>query len=736
MTEKIPKDYRQEGRELATMDVDTRLKHAREIVDELGPRFDAEVCALVLGALDQADGVAQKSWLAVLPHTPNSAWLRAQLLWDHSEVAAAWHDFYSFRVNCNPFDLLAWSRALAASGDTEQAIKQLRLALFQGVGHTFFARAETLVQKLAASGGSNLRRCKIAILGSSTTSFLVPVLRALCLRDRINAEFHEAPYGSIEQEVWSEKSGLADFRPGIVLFATHWRDLGLETVTKDEQSWVAQFLEERKQQWSRLTERFACQIIQPSVDYPAHESYGRLAGTLPGGRTRLIDTLNLRMREAAFPNVSVLDAAAVQRDVGNQRWQDDLAWVRYRQHPSLEALPDLAESYVAIVRAVLGMARKVLVADLDNTLWGGIIGEDGIDGIKIGPDSHEGEAYLAVQQYLLELQCRGILLAVCSKNNPEDARLPFLRHPQMVLKLEDFAAFRANWEDKVTNLRAIAQELCLGLDSFVFLDDNPVECEWVRSQLPEVAVVEVGNPPLSTLRRLDRARYFEALSLSGEDLARADQYRVEAQRKTLFSSSVSLHDFLEKLQMEAAVEEVTAKNLARVTQLVNKTNQFNLTTRRYTEAQVRQIAEDPSCWIRAFRLADRMGSYGLIGVLICRPSQGAAWEIDTWLMSCRVLGREMEKFMLDRLIEAASQRGISHIEGTYLPTAKNGLVKDLYDLLGFDRVKELGKAGIRYRLKVLAIWTSRAGHIRNSNMSPTANLTSGSVAPAAPVLPA
>lgn len=712
------------------------LKRSREIVDDLGPGFDADVCALMLGALDQAHDVAQKSWLAALPHTPNAAWLRAQLLPDNSDVASAWHDFYSFRVPRNPFDLLAWSRALEATGDNEQAIKQLRLALFQGVGHTFFARAETLVQKLAVSAHSSLRYCKIAIVGSSTTSFLLPVLRALCFRDRINAEFYEAPYGSIEQEIWNGKSGLADFHPGVVVLARHWRDLGLEAITKDEQTWITQFIDELKQQWSRLTDRFACQIIESSFDYPAHESYGGLAGLLPGGRRSLIATLNLRMREAVLPNVSILDVAAVQRDVGNQRWQDDLAWVRYRQHPSLEALPDLAESQMAIVRAALGMSRKVLVTDLDNTLWGGIVGEDGLDGIKIGPDSHEGEAYLALQKYLLELQRRGILLAVCSKNNPEDARLPFLRHPQMAVKLEDFAAFRANWEDKATNLRIIAQELSLGLDSFVFLDDNPVECEWVRSELPEVAVLEVENPPLNTLRRLDRARYFEALSLSREDLARADQYRVEAQRKSLFSASASLEEFLDSLQMEAAVEEVTAKNLARVTQLINKTNQFNLTTRRYTEAQVGQIAEDPDCWIRAFRLSDRMGSYGLIAVLICRSaSQLATWEIDTWLMSCRVLGREMEKFMLDRLLEAASDRGISHLEGAYLPTAKNGLVKELYDQLGFDRVAELGGCDIRYQLKMSAARATGASHVRNAIVSSTANPTSGPAAHVTPVLP-
>lgn len=703
--------YIAECRELPRLNEEVRLGRAREIVIALESSHAPEICGLLLGALEQCGEITQKTWLATLPQTPNSAWLRTQILANNSDVLSAWANFFSFRVERNPFDLLAWSRALAEAGDHEQAVKQLRLALSQGVDQTFFARAETLVQKLAALTRSNVRHARIAVLGSSTTSFLVPVLRALCLRDGIDAEFYEAPYGSIEQELWADDSGLTTFRPGIVMLAMHWRDLGLEAVTKNEQSWISEFIEERKRQWARLTDLFACHVIQPSFDYPAIESYGRLASAIPGGRTHLIDVLNLRMGEAALPNVTILDVAAVQRAIGNQRWQDDLTWVRYRQHPSLDALPDLAESYMATVRAVLGLTKKVLVADLDDTLWGGIIGEDGLDGIKIGPDSHEGEAYLALQRYMLELQRRGVLLAVCSKNNPEDARLPFHRHPHMALKLEDFAIFRANWEDKVSNLRAISQDLSLGLDSFVFLDDNPVECEWVRTQLPEVVVLEVAKPPLSTLRRLDRAKYFETLSLSGEDLARADQYRVEAQRKSLLSASGSLEHFLEKLQMEAAVEKITPQNIARVTQLINKTNQFNLTTRRYTEAQVLQIAKDPDCWIRAFRLADRMGSYGLVGVLICRSIQREAWEIDTWLMSCRVLGREMEKFMLDRLIQAAAESRIGRIEGVYLPTPKNGLVSGLYESLGFQRTSDA--SGSPYVLMPCIIQSPLSRHIKN-----------------------
>jgi FkbH-like protein len=710
------------SRRLRVLDVPARLELAREAVEQLGGHFDSDVCSLLAGELDRLDGPLLNAWLDSLPDTANGAWLRTQFLSDNAALVSAWERFFSLQPGRDAFDLLAWSRALAATGAYEDAAAKLRLALAQDAGYAFFARAEKLVRKLAASVGSNLRQCRIAVLGSSTTSLTVPVLQALCLYDRIGAEIYEAPYGSIEQEIWNPESGLARFRPDIVMVLMHWRDLRLEAVTQNEQVWVSQFLEERKASWQRLSDSFPCHIIQSSFDHPASEAYGQLSSVLPGGRARVIDLLNLRLREEAPANVSILNLAAAQREVGTTQWEDELAWTRYRQHPATEALPSLARACMSHVRSVLGLSRKVLVTDLDNTLWKGVIGEDGLDGIGVGPGSPDGEAHLNLQRYMLDLKRRGILLAVCSKNNFEDAQLPFLQHPHMALRLEDFAAFRANWEDKASNLRAMARDLSLGLDSFVFLDDNPLEREWVRSQLPEVAVVELGSSPFQYLRQLDRGRYFEALSQSGEDLARADQYRVEAQRNSLRVASASLDEFLRKLDLTASVEPITARNLARVTQLVNKTNQFNVTTRRYTDAQVRALAEDPQGWAAAFQMSDRMGSYGLIGVLCCRPADGGGtWEIDTWLMSCRTLGRQMEKFMFDRLVEAAIERAVVRIVGVYRPSAKNGLVKNLYDQMGFRRSDEDGDE-VRYEFDVPAASVITATHVRN--VTSTSALTS------------
>jgi FkbH-like protein len=283
----------------------------------------------------------------------------------------------------------------------------------------------------------------------------------------------------------------------------------------------------------------------------------------------------------------------------------------------------------------------------------------------------------------------------------------------MLLKLEDFAAFRANWDDKVQNLRAIAAELSLGLDSFVFLDDNPLEREWVRSQLPEVAVVELGPLVFSWIRDLDRHGHFFSLTLTEEDVMRQRQYRRAADVQRLRSDSGSLDEFLENLQLEASVVPVSVSNLQRVTQLINKTNQFNLTTRRYTEEQVLQLASMPSGWSAAFHLRDRMGAYGLIGVMLCKTlGNPGEWEIDSWLLSCRALGRQTELFMFDKLMQAAIQRNIRHIRGMYRETKKNGLVSTLYERLGFSKINEVGGES-SYLIQVPPSHEHTAKHIRD-----------------------
>lgn len=701
------------SRQMRSLHAPQRAALAADVLAGLGDQFNPDIADLLVSEL-KGPGVAMPE---VLPDTANAAFVKAHLATDNVDAAAAWERFLTLYAKRDPMHLLAYARALAGSGRNEEAVIQLRLAMSQPVRYPFFPRCEKLVQQLAGTVTSNVRQCRMAILGSSTITLLAPVLQALCLRDRIQAEVYQGLYGAIEQEVLDPNSGLANFRPDIVLLVMNWRDLQLPAVSASETDVVNRVISERKQLWQRLSDTTGCHVIQPAFDFPAEESYGYLGASLRGGRTRIIELINFRMREEAPVWVSILDIPSVQRATGSKRWEDTMAWASYKQHPATEVLPELAEAQMSHIRAVLGLTRKVLVTDLDNTLWRGVIGEDGLEGIGIGPGTPAGEAHLQLQHYLLDLKSRGILLAVCSKNNPDDAKLPFEQHAHMALKLEDFAGFRANWDDKVSNLRALAEDLSLGLDSFVFLDDNPLEREWVRSQLPQVTVVELGSSVYHYVRDLDRGQYFQTLTLSAEDLSRAEQYRIEAQREGLRSSAGSLDDFLGQLQLQASVELVTGKNLTRVTQLVNKTNQFNTTTRRYTEAQVRAIAEDPLGWAGAFHMSDRMGSYGLIGVLFCRASGSpACWEIDTWLMSCRTLGRQMERYMFDRMLDAAIRHDIQHITGVFRPTAKNILVKELFDQLGFDRASESAEE-VRYEMKVPANPATTATHVRDVSVA-------------------
>ncbi len=711
------------GRELKGQTKREQFETARAYLEQPGEAVSHDSVELLRSALSRGlnaeDHEHLSRWLRDLPVTRNVARLRALLAADLGLLgaAAAWRSYLEGEPVRDAADLLAYARVLVDSEAWTDAAQQVRLAFSSPVPYTLFARSEKLVARIAEHDRSYLRSVRIAMLGNSTTAFFTAVLRTLSFRDRIAVEFYEGAYGSQQQEVLDPESGLARFRPSIVILPLSWRDLRLPGNAGTPRALVEHLLAERHQLWKQLGDRFGCHVIQYAADYPSSESFGYLGNKLEGGRPRVIEEVNRGMWDAAPNFVSIVDTAELQRSAG-ANWDDAAQWSAYQQHPATGALPELAEAVAAHVRAIVGLTRKVLVTDLDHTLWKGVIGEDDVTGIAVGPGTPAGEAHLQLQVYLKELRERGILLAVSSKNNPEDARKPFEEHDGMALKLEDFAAFRANWDDKAENIRRIAEELSLGLDSFVFIDDNPLEREWVRSQLPDVAVVELGPSVFHWVREIDRTRYFFSLTLSAEDLTRAQQYQEQSARETLRSTYGSVDEFLQQLQLEASVAPVNAANLARVTQLINKTNQFNLTTRRYTEAQVsRWIANSPgdsSGWMGAFQMSDRFGSYGLIGVLICRAAGADAWEIDTWLMSCRTLGRQMEKFMFDRMIEAAQEHGIRTLTGVYRPTAKNKMVAGLYDLLGFRRGVETPEE-IRYEFPVPSGPVLTATQVRNAS---------------------
>ena len=363
-------------------------------------------------------------------------------------------------------------------------------------------------------------------------------------------------------------------------------------------------------------------------------------------------------------------------------WHDPTLWNMAKLPFAPACAPIYADRLCTLLAASKGKSRRCLILDLDNTVWGGVIGDDGVKGILIGQGDATGEAHLAVQQAALALRSRGVVLAVSSKNTDEVARGPFREHPDMLLREEHIAVFQANWNDKATNIRAIAQELSLGLDAMVFLDDNPVERELVRRNLPQVAVPELPEDPALYARTLLLAGYFEAVAFSSEDRQRADFYQGNARRAELQKSAVDMGAYLASLAMVMTVQPFDEIGRARITQLINKSNQFNLTTRRYTEAEVEAVAALPDALTLQVRLVDSFGDNGMISVLICRRT-GSAWDIDTWLMSCRVLGRQVERALLQEVLAAARAAGIAQLRGRYVPTDRNALVKDHYAQLGF-----------------------------------------------------
>jgi acyl carrier protein len=574
---------------------------------------------------------------------------------------------------------------LTQSENSTEAIVNAQTALRQYPDYAFYVKNEKLLEKLTASEAwQPARKTKAAILGSSTTALLAPVLRASAFREGVQLDIYEGIYGNFQQEILDPDSGLYRFKPDLVLLLPNHFDLALPPVGGLQRA--LDYCGRLRELWGLLLGRHPCHIVQVGFETPHSGAWGNMEYTLPEGRRRAIVAANLALSERLPAGVSFLDINAAAAQFG-QRFFSQSEWYSARQYPASAALPLIADHLYSHCAAALGLGKKVLVLDLDNTLWGGVIGEDSLGGIRIGPPTALGEGYVELQKYVKDLQHRGVLLAVCSKNNPADAELPFLKHDAMHLKLGDFAAFVANWQDKATNLRTIAEELSLGLDSFVFLDDNPVERALVRRQLPQVAVPECGQNPWDMTAALQRGMYFEGLSLTDEDLRRHESYRGIAARKAMESAAPSLDDFLRDLQMTVEHGPIDDATLTRVAQLINKTNQFNLTARRYTEEQVKAMAESPTWWCHWFRLADRFGNHGLIGVILAEKGR-FAWHVDTWLMSCRVLGRKVEEFMCHCLLSAALADGAAEVVGHYAPTAKNALVKNLYTQLGFQSVDD------------------------------------------------
>jgi FkbH-like protein len=570
----------------------------------------------------------------------------------------------------------AWDEAVALAGARLDAVQTNAL--------------DTMTRRALAAppGALGDKPVRLALLGSSTLAHLHPAIRVAGLRRRMWVETYENDYGQYWQELADPGSALHRFKPTAVLLALDAQHLaaGVDAGAgaADADAALADICGRVRECWRLARDNFRCLVIQQLAPPAQPTLLGQNEHRLPGSPANFVTRVNAELRRLADADGVALLAldAQVQRD-GLAAWHSRELWHRAKQEVSPAAAPMYGELVMRRVAAERGRSYKALVLDLDNTIWGGVVGDDGVEGLVLGQGSPLGEAFAQFQDYARELSRRGVILAVVSKNDEKNALEPFERHPEMVLKRGDIASFVANWGDKPANLRAVAAELNIGLDALVLVDDNPFERDLVRRELPMVAVPEISDDPASYAQTIADAGYFEALTITDEDRARSGQYQSNRQRDRLKASATDLDAYLRGLDMRLLWRRFDRIGLARTVQLINKTNQFNLTTRRYTEADVLAVMADERAFGATLRLVDRFGDNGIVAIVIGRLQGGGDLVIDTWLMSCRVLGRQVEPTTLNLVAALAKRLGARRLVGEYIPTAKNGMVRDHYTKLGF-----------------------------------------------------
>jgi FkbH-like protein len=600
----------------------------------------------------------------------------------------------------NIFTQLGW--LLPAPENFGETVKSIRAGDDDGTAavralaqHALNANQLLRLAKLIDEGkASGLTPFKLGIISNATTDFLTPAIVGTGTRHGLAIQCITTGYGQFMQAALDPQSEINRAGCDAVLLALDARAFALTAAPGDEgasKQAVEQALSLVDNMLAGLASSGATVILQ-SIAPPAETMLGGLDALLPGSDAAQIAALNHGLaatcQKAASP---FFDVAALANRAGLENWHDPVAWNMAKQPLSYALIPYYAENLCRLIAAMRGKSRKALVLDLDNTLWAGVIGDDGMAGINIAQGDATGEAHLALQSYALAMRERGVVLAVSSKNTDEIARAVFREHPDMLIREEHIAVFQANWNDKASNIEAIAAELNIGLDALVFVDDNPAERTLVRQRLPQVAVPELPDDPAYYVRTIAAAGYFEAVGFGDEDRKRAQFYSDNAKRVALAANIGSIDDYLRSLQMTISFARFDQAGRARIAQLINKSNQFNLTTRRYTESEIDALIDDDAIFTSQIRLEDSFGDNGMISVIIARP-KGADWEIDSWLMSCRVLGRRVEEAALRQLLDHGRRRGIKRLIGIYRPTERNGIVADHYAKLGFtfDATREDG----------------------------------------------
>ena len=537
----------------------------------------------------------------------------------------------------------------------------------------------------------NGKEIRLAVLGNSATQFLSTSIEGYAKMEGINLNVYDADYNQIDAQLLDPTSEVIAFEPQYILLwiaAERLYEEFLGLPYEKRVTFAEDYVLKLKNYWNLIRNNSKAKIIQTNITEVEDKVLGNLSSKINATFVYQIRKINyLLQEEMSHDNIVYpVDVIAIQNRMGRQHYFDEALYYNAKMNVSTSALPYVAAEVVKIIQACNGKIAKCLIMDLDNTIWGGVIGDDGPFNIEIG-ELGRGHAFSDFQRWIKQLKENGIILAVCSKNDEDIAKEPFEINDEMVLKLEDISVFVANWDDKATNIKSIQQTLNIGMDSIVFIDDNPFERNLVRNKLPEVTVPELPENPESYLQYMQYNNFFETASYTGKSADRTELYKAEYERIKNQKSFSTIDDYLEDLSMEAEMVPFDKASCSRIAQLTQRSNQFNLRTIRYSESDIMSMMKDDDYITYYLNLKDRFGDHGLVSVLILKKETKENAFIDTWLMSCRVLKRGAEEFVINKLVENLKLQGMETVTAEYIPTAKNGMVKDIYDKMGFRKIE-------------------------------------------------
>lgn len=572
------------------------------------------------------------------------------------------------------------------------------------MGKNIIMKNFTQLKKNLKKDFSPFKKIKVAVLGDSATQFLTQALRGTGYDFNMDLQIWEADFNQIERQVFDTTSELYKYNPEIVvLFRSSQKLLGKYNKIEPEMhgSFANNEVNLIETLFTSLTSTLNCKVIYYNYNEIDDAVFGNYANTIETSFLYQLRKLNYELMVFASkqPNLYLIDLSTIQNRIGKTNLFQASIYINTDMVLSIDALPEVANRTVELINVIHGKFKKCIILDLDNTMWGGVIGDDGVENIQVG-DLGIGKAFSEFQYWVKKLKNRGIIIAVCSKNTESVAKEPFEKHPEMILRLDDIAVFIANWENKADNIREIQRILNIGFDSMVFIDDNPFERNIVRENIPDICVPELPEDPADYLDYLYSQNLFETISFSGEDTNRTKLYQNEAKRINTKNRFTNVDDFLKSLHMQSVIKPFDAYNTPRVAQLSQRSNQFNLRTIRYTEDEIEKIANSSNYFTFVFSLNDKFGDNGLISVIILRKEDTQTLFIDTWFMSCRVLKRGMENFVLNTIAEKAKYENYKYLKGEYIPTVKNEMVKDHYKELGFEKAGKFWLLDIeKYKLK-------------------------------------